>query len=84
MKSLSLLLLLAGCAIPTLPTPAPVNGDKAATVSCTLLTYMTGRVITTYAVLDKDVVISGSVAVDTSGDSCRMVISNSAPAASAP
>jgi len=79
MKYALLLVLLAGCATPTPPTPVPVSGDKAATVSCTMLTYMTGKVITTYAVLDKDV-----VAVDTSGNNCRMVISNSAPAASAP
>jgi len=84
MKYALLLVLLAGCATPTPPTPVPVSGDKAATVSCTMLTYMTGKVITTYAVLDKDVVVSGSVAVDTSGNNCRMVISNSAPAASAP
>nr|WP_316642894.1 hypothetical protein [uncultured Roseateles sp.] len=82
---------LAGCAntLPADPTKMSADQlqawakDKNANISCGVVNSPYGRGVMTYVVLDKGIVIDGSVTVD---NECKVQITNSAKpkAASSP
>jgi hypothetical protein len=68
--TLLLALVLVGCASPSIPEQA-IIGEKNATASCAVVNSPWGRGIVISVVLDKAVIISGSVVV---GNDCSVTI----------
>ena len=81
-------LALTGCVgAPTIPadpakmTPEQlraVASDKNANVSCVVANSPYGRGVMTYAVLDKGIVVNGTVSVD---NECKITVTNTVPPA---
>lgn len=84
----ALLFVLAGCAGAIPADPAKMSAeqltawakDRNANIACSTFKGVYGTGIVNYVVLDKGIVVNGSVTVDTD---CRVTITNS-KAASAP
>ena len=81
MKYLIPLLILAGCASPTIPNSygdmsaeqmRALASDKNATITCAMATSMLNKVVVVYVMLDKSAIIGGSVSV--SGEDCTAKI----------
>lgn len=92
LKTIALLAVMGLAACTSLPAdPAKMSAeqltayakDRNATVSCGVVNSPYGRGVMTYVVLDKAVVINGTVGVDSE---CKVTISNTAtpPAAVVP
>lgn len=84
MKLLFLLPLLASCATNLAGDPSKMDAaqlkewvrDKNANISCGVFSSPYGRTVMTYVVLDKGIIMNGTVSVD---NECKVTFANTKP-----